>query len=427
MAQEPSNTNAIVGLGFVGKHLAAELLGRSDHNLVTAVDTYEPSLAFHMEKMQRWQNEPRFNYLWKSAGDTAGLGLHTYDNIIYTAAMADVPFALNNPLSTMQTNVMNLTAFMEYLRVKDFKGRFILLSSEAVYGKQPEELMPLKEDSVIPSPDTIYAISKYCQENVVRGFCQTYGIPYIVLRSATMFGEFSRLKQVIPIFTTQCLRGEKITIEGDGSQTRDFNYVMNMVTAIISLIENENKQIWNTTYNIGSGSEIRIINIATAIRSFVGGINPTGKPSEIELKPWRAGEQGKRVALSIEKAKKAFDYFPYVKTLDGIKNVIIWLAWYHENFDPGKIEELRKMWPSGQAFEQEHKIGYGDINPEKVDEYPDKDLLTPEQLQRIERVGKEGEAAATPEKTAEERRKARIEEISDQALEDYQKALTGGS
>ena len=422
MALEPAVKNAIIGLGFVGKHLAAELLGKSEHNIVTAIDTYEPSGVFSMEKMQRWENDPRFIYLWKSAGDTADLHLESYDNIIYTAAMADVPFALRNPIYTMNVNVMNTTAFMEMLRTRDYKGRVILLSSEAVYGKQPPEAMPLKEDVAIPNPDNIYAVSKLCQENIVRGYCQTYGIPYVILRSATMFGEFSRLKQAVPIFVMQCLRGQPITIEGDGSSTRDFNYVMNMVTAILTLLDRNEPEVWNQTYNIGSGSEIRILNIAQAIRKFIGPINPTGKQSEIEFKPWRAGEEGKRVSLSIEKAQKAFDYYPYVKVLDGIRNVIIWLAWYHENFDPDRIEELRKMWPSGQAFEQEHKIGQGDINPENIDDYPDKDLLTPEQLQRIEAVAKDPQPP-----TEEQKRRGKITEISEEAIADYQKTLQGGS
>src|SRR5438105_13193295 len=208
MALEPAVKNAIIGLGFVGKHLAAELLGKSEHNIVTAIDTYEPSDVFSMEKMQRWENDPRFIYLLKSAGDTADLHLESYDNIIYTAAMADVPFALRNPIYTMNVNVMNTTAFMEMLRTRDYKGRVILLSSEAVYGKQPPEAMPLKEDVAIPNPDNIYAVSKLCQENIVRGYCQTYGIPYVILRSATMFGEFSRLQQAVPIFVMQCLRGQ---------------------------------------------------------------------------------------------------------------------------------------------------------------------------------------------------------------------------
>jgi hypothetical protein len=220
------------------------------------------------------------------------------------------------------------------------------------------------------------------------------------------------------------LRGEKITIEGDGSSTRDFNYVMNMVTAVITILE-RGPEIWDQTYNIGSGSEIPVLNIARSIRLMVGPVNPMGRPSEIEFLPWRAGEKGKRVSLSIEKAQKAFDYYPYVKTLDGIRNVIIWLAWYHENFDPERIEELRKRWPSGQAFEQEHKLGYSDISPERVDEYPEQ--LTPEQVERVQKVGAAGSSSGKEEEPKDEKVRARIQEMSDEAIEDYHKAIQGGS
>jgi hypothetical protein len=240
-----------------------------------------------------------------------------------------------------------------------------------------------------------------------------------------MFGEGSRLKQAIPEFARWALQGKDIVLQGDGSGTRDFNYVMNTVSAIIQVIEKKDDvdvdvdvAVWNQIYNIGSGEEISIYNIAKAIAHFVGPVNKAQRPiietekglfqlaiNIVTNDSWRAGEQGKRVSLSIEKAKQVFDYYPVVKTIDGIRNVIKWLAWYVEGFDAEEMDALSARFPSGLPFEREYRVESSAIKEEQP--VPE---VTPELLARLEAT----EAAAEKKKT-----EAVIEEVSDEVIAEH--------
>lgn len=311
---------AIVGLGFLGSYIARDVLSKED-NEVVAIDRLPPYVAKASPVLANFEKDPRFVYKWKSMGDVLDLAdeVNTWDNIIITAAIADVPYALANPADTNTINVSNLVNFLEMLRRKDFDGRVILTSSESVYGHQSYDLLPLKE-TVTPNPVNIYGASKLCQETYVQAYHRSYGLKTVILRSATMFGPYGRLKQAIPIFCMQALKGEDITLEGDGSNSRDFNYVTNMVDAMKLALEKPG--IDGEIFNIASGDEIKIGGLVAALRHL---LKPVSN-SKIVNKPWREGEQGLRVALDISKAREKLGYEPMIKTLDGLRSELLWLA-----------------------------------------------------------------------------------------------------
>lgn len=347
----------VVGTGFLGKYVINELLSYPD-NEVVAMDK-QPANAFYSFpyfEQQGYKNDKRLKYLWKSAGDIAQIvkeipdGINSFDNIVYTAAIADVPYALRNTMDTLNVNVVNTAAFMDYLRFQDYNGRLIMMSSESVYGHQPVEEIPLeekeqrafkkmkgiREDNAVLKPKDTYAWTKAAQEFCALSYFRSYGMKVTVLRSATMFGPYSRTEQVMPIFIKAALERRPITIDGDGSGSRDFNYVLNTVLAIKNIVMNEKIKgnIDGEIFNIGTGEETRLKALAMAIKTL------TNSTSDLKFREWRAGEEGLRVCLDIKKAQDAIGYEPVVKTIDGIKNTIRWMAQDVLEFDLDEMEEL---------------------------------------------------------------------------------------
>ena len=119
----------------------------------------------------------------------------------------------------------------------------------------------------------------------------------------------------MPIFIKQALEDASITIEGDGSQSTDFNYVQNLVDAMISMAESEVKGV----YNIAYGKDYSIKDIADLV------IKQTDSKSEIKNLPWRSGEKGMRLSLSIEKARRDFGYTPKISFEEGIEKTVNWM------------------------------------------------------------------------------------------------------
>ena len=125
-------------------------------------------------------------------------------------------------------------------------------------------------------PTDPYGAGKAAADLMCQSYSESFGLPITVIRSSALFGPNSRLQQVIPIFIQQALKGNPITIEGDGSQSTDFNYVQNLVDAIVSMSESN----INGVYNIAYGKDYSIKDIADLI------IKQTNSKSEIRNLPW---------------------------------------------------------------------------------------------------------------------------------------------
>lgn len=298
------------GSGFLGAHLVRRLVG--DGEGVAVLDVVAPENAVRLRDVLE-----KVEYRWGSAQDVKQEQLRPFDVIVYLAAQADVPLALTSPMYTWQANTLGVLHMLEQMYGAGSNQRLIYMSSENVYGKAPDDHIPITEDEAL-RPVNPYGASKAGADLL----CQSYMGPkaVTVLRSTTMYGEGARLKQVIPIFIRQALAGKNITIEGDGSQTRDFNYVGNVVDAIRAAAAYGSPQ---GVYNIASGEELSIRKIAETIIHEVQARTPT--ESGLEFRDWRVGEKGLRLALSYDRAKRDLGYEPRVPFRDGIGRTIEWL------------------------------------------------------------------------------------------------------
>lgn len=292
------------GSGFLGSHVITELLERQAE--VSVSDIIGPQYANRIKnKMES------INYIWKSAEDLNEKDIAEIDCILFLAAQADVPLVLSSPKYSFHTNTAGLINVLELIRTKK-NTQLIFMSSKNVYGKA--ESSSISENDVLRPTDP-YGAGKAAADLMCQSYAKAFGLPVTVIRSSGLFGPNSRLQQVIPIFIQQALKNRPITIEGDGSQSTDFNYVRNLVNAMIKMSEIDIKGV----YNIAYGKDYSIKNIADLI------IKQTNSKSKIENLPWRSGEKGMKLSLSIEKAKRDFGYIPETSFEEGIAKTVDWM------------------------------------------------------------------------------------------------------
>lgn len=244
------NKNVIItgGLGFIGSHIADELI---DDNKVTIIDNKSTG------KIENLKN-PTHENLKIIEGDLNELDLNeifkNQDYIFHLAAMASVPLSVDEPVKCNEVNVDATVKLLEAAKNQGVK-KVIFSSSSAVYGEN--ENMPLKEDEPL-MPTSPYAASKACCELYLKSFKDTYDLDSVALRYFNVFGpkqdKNSQYAAVIPNFISAILESEQPIIYGDGEQTRDFVFVKDIVKANIKAAESD----YTGIVNIASGERLTI-------------------------------------------------------------------------------------------------------------------------------------------------------------------------
>jgi nucleoside-diphosphate-sugar epimerase len=224
-------------------------------------------------------------------------------------------------------------------------------------------------EDLLPNPSNVYGASKLCQETIARTYNKQYGLKTTVLRSATMYGAYSREKQAIPIFLGQVMQSLPVTLEGDGKQSRDFIHVADVAEACELACEYEGNGIDGETINIGSGNETPFLSLINAIKYILQ--QPTDefdsmgvrKDGYIPIKflPFRGGEEGLRVVLDNSKAKEKLDWVPSIKFNDGLRHTCAWYASDILKFEKDEMEELMELmfpnkYTSGLSVEINNRI-----------------------------------------------------------------------
>ncbi len=252
------NKNILItgGLGFIGSHIANELL---DDNDVVILDNLSSgninniSNADH-ENLKIIKEDIRNTNLDDLTSGT--------EYIFHLAAMASVPLSIDKPV---ECNDINLNATIRLLKsaVDNNVEKIVFSSSSSVYGQNKN--MPLKESEVL-MPMSPYASSKASCELYLHTFHESYGLNYTALRYFNVFGpnqdKNSQYAAVIPNFISAILEGKQVEIYGDGEQTRDFIYVKDVVKANI----NAAKSDYNGVINIASGEKLSINQLFEIVR-----------------------------------------------------------------------------------------------------------------------------------------------------------------
>ncbi|MCK0192565.1 SDR family oxidoreductase [Arenibacter sp. F20364] len=308
------------GAGFIGSNLCEALL--ENGNQVTCLDNFATGKR---ENIAHLMTNPSFKLI---EGDIRNLtdcqkACTGVDYILHQAALGSVPRSINDPITS---NDVNVSGFLNMLvAARDAKvKRFVYAASSSTYGDS--EALPKVED-VIGKPLSPYAITKYVNELYADIFSKTYGLETIGLRYFNVFGRKQdpngAYAAVIPKFVMQLMKYESPVINGDGSYSRDFTYIENVIQMNLRSISSNNKEAINTVYNVAYGERTDLKELVSLLKEYLSVYDPKIAQVDIKYGPNRQGDVPHSLA-SIEKAKKLLGYDPKYNIESGLKEAVQW-------------------------------------------------------------------------------------------------------
>ena len=307
------------GAGFVGSHLCEALLERGDE--VSVLDNLSTG---SIDNIAHLKGHPRFRYTIDTVENEPLLAelIDRADVVVHLAAAVGVKLIVEQPVHTIETNVHGTEVVLRHANKK--KKLVLIASTSEVYGKSTT--VPFAENAdLVLGPTSkhrwAYACSKLIDEFLALAYWKERKLPVIVVRLFNTVGprQTGQYGMVIPNFVRQALAGQPITVFGDGTQSRSFTYVGDVVRALIALID-EPRAV-GQVFNIGNGREISIGDLAEKVKTL------TGSNSEIVRIPYdQAYESGfedmPRRVPDITKIAQLVGYAPTVE-LDEILDRVI--------------------------------------------------------------------------------------------------------
>jgi UDP-glucose 4-epimerase len=307
------------GAGFIGSHLSEALLD-AGHQVMILDNLSTGSI----DNIRHLKGRAGFDYHIESVNNEPLLAelIDHADVVFHFAAAVGVKLIVEQPVHTIETNVHGTEVVLKHANKK--KKLVVVASTSEVYGKS--ESVPFREDADLvlgPTPKHrwAYACSKAIDEFLALAYWKERKLPVIIVRFFNTVGprQTGQYGMVIPNFVRQALAGEPITVFGDGTQSRSFTHVSDVVRALIALV-NEPKAV-GEVLNIGNTEEVSIRALAERVRTL------TGSRSPIKLVPYdQAYESGfedmPRRLPDLSKVKQLIGYEPQ-HSLDDILHHVI--------------------------------------------------------------------------------------------------------
>jgi len=317
-----SNNHVLVtgGAGFIGSNLCEALL--ENGNRVTCLDNFATGKR---ENIAHLKSNPKFNLI---EGDIRNLddckkACNGVDYVLHQAALGSVPRSINDPITSNDVNVSGFLNMLVAARDAKIK-RFVYAASSSTYGDS--EALPKVEDE-IGKPLSPYAITKYVNELYADIFSKTYGLETIGLRYFNVFGRKQdpngAYAAVIPKFVMQLMAHESPVINGDGSYSRDFTYIDNVIQMNLRALSSNNKEAVNTVYNVAYGERTDLKELVSLLKEYLSEFDSKIAQVEISYGPNRQGDVPHSLA-SIEKARDLLGYDPKFNIESGLKEAVQW-------------------------------------------------------------------------------------------------------
>ena len=307
------------GAGFVGSHLADTLIEQGHR--VTVIDDLSTG---SMRNIAHLRSQERFRYVIDTMLNPPLLAelVDDADAIFHLAAAVGVQLIVESPVRTIETNV-RCTELLLTLAAKK-KKKVLVASTSEVYGKSAD--IPFREDGDLVMGATTrgrwsYACSKAIDEFMAIAYWREKRLPTVVVRLFNTVGprQTGQYGMVIPRFVQQALAGEPMTVYGDGTQSRCFTHVSDVVRALVALMETD--RAVGDVFNVGNNEEISILDLAGRVRTLCG------SSSEIVFVPYAVAyeenfEDMPRRVPALEKIRRVIGWTPTIGTDSILESVI---------------------------------------------------------------------------------------------------------
>lgn len=310
------------GAGFIGSHLAEELLKKGEE--VVVIDNLSTG---SIDNIKHLESNPKFSYHIDTIMNESLMKdlIKDCDIICHMAAAVGVKYIIDNTLESIHTNVKGTEIILE-LANKYGKKKVLIASTSEIYGKDRPGKHKFEEtDDRVLGPTTIsrwsYSCTKALDEFLALAYYREKNLPMVIVRFFNTCGprQTGRYGMVVPRFVKQALLGQPITVYGDGSQTRSFTYVMDAVRAVIKL--SRTKKAVGEVFNIGNPKSITIEELAQKVKKM------TKSKSKIVHIPYSKAyaegfEDMMHRAPNITKIKNFIGFEPEVDLDDILKAII---------------------------------------------------------------------------------------------------------
>jgi UDP-glucose 4-epimerase len=298
--------------GFIGSALARAALGQGDR--VRGIDNFSTGKRENLGEILSRIDFREIDLLDLEALREACVGV---DYVLHEAAIPSVPKSVLDPLASNRANVdgtLNLLVAARDAKVK----RVVYAASSSAYGDTPT--LPKRED-MAPNPISPYAVAKLAGEHYMISFYRCYGLETVCLRYFNVFGPrqdpTSPYSGVLAKFITRMLKGETPVIFGDGSQSRDFTYIDNVVQANLRAIKAPASEIAGRVFNAATGQRVDLNETFQLLKKL------TGYSGEVKYEAERAGDI-KHSLADISRAQQHLGYAPAIDFEEGLRRTVEW-------------------------------------------------------------------------------------------------------
>jgi dTDP-glucose 4,6-dehydratase len=303
------------GAGFIGSHVVDKVVSHYQNAEIIVLDklTYAANVNFILDHI-------RMNRIRLVAGDICDPDVvfeHTkgVDLLFHVAAESHVGRSFGNSIEFTKTNTLGTHVLLEAARQNKI-GRFVHVSTDEVYG----EVMEGEADEKHPlHPNNPYSASKAAAEMVLQGYIRSFALPIVTVRANNIFGTRQFPEKIIPKFTSQLIKGQKITLHGQGQHTRHYLAAEDFASALVMLAENAKD---HDVFNIGTHEEYSNLEVARMICAEMGK-DPEKEIIYVEDRPFN----DQRYSVNSDKID-ALGWAPAFKLKDRLPLVI---GWYKEN------------------------------------------------------------------------------------------------
>lgn len=333
--------------GFIGSHLAIALLELGQK--VVGLDNYATGHRHNVDAVRNTAAaaNTRFQFIKGDIRDLVDCkrAAEGVDYVLHEAALGSVPRSLADPITT---NAANIDGFVNMLVASRDAGveRFVYAASSSTYGDH--EALP-KVEGTIGRPLSPYAVTKYVNELYADVFARAYGLQSIGLRYFNVFGPRQdpqgAYAAVIPRWYQALLKGEACAINGDGSTSRDFCYIDNVVQANLLAATTEQEDAINEVFNVAVGDRTTLKQLYVLMRDNIAREHPEVAAREPEYREFRDGDV-RHSQASIDKARKRLDYAPAVNITAGLEKTAAWFLKQHaDNSSPATSTSAKTETP----------------------------------------------------------------------------------
>ena len=325
--------------GFIGSHLAQQLLSRGD--TVVGLDNLNDYYSVELKKarLARLEGQPGFTFAHLDLADRAGMealfAAHRFDRVENLAAQAGVRYSLTNPHAYVESNLVGITNILEGCRHHEVR-HLVYASSSSVYGANTS--MPFGVHDNVDHPLSLYAASKKANELMAHTYSHLYGLPTTGLRFFTVYGPWGRPDMALFLFTKAILEGKPIDVFNHGRMRRDFTYVDDIVEGVVRVMDRvaEPNREWSgdapdpgtsrapyRLYNIGNNQPVELMHMIATLEECLG------ITAEKNMLPMQPGDVPRTYA-DVDDLVRDVGFKPATPIEVGVRRFVDWYRSYYE-------------------------------------------------------------------------------------------------